>query len=634
MTGNDNGSKRFSFKLHGIFLLKLFIAIFLLFLFQRICFIIYYWKEIGEAGYSQLLWVPIKSFSLDLAVISFMMAVPFLFSLSAFFIQKEKHLKWLNVIILTLTSIIFLISILIHAGEIIVYQEWKTKLSTKVFIHFQTPDEIVRTASYSYTIGYFIFVLLQGVFVWFIYFKWLKKNKLSLVQLPGIHRISNSVLSAVVMIPLFLIFARGGVREIPISLKDAYFSKDHIINDLTANSTWNFVHSWIIYLKFNLDKYFDNIPKAEAEAEVEKLLKHDPSARIQVLKNKDCNLIFIVLEGWSAQLIEPMGGKPGVTPNFNKACSEGILFKNIYATAWTSEIGNASIFSGYPAIPEIAISQQPDKIRKMSSMANVLEEYESHFFFGGSLSYGNIGGYMVDAGFDKTTDENQMTQLDPKGKLGIHDEATFPFFYDEIMKLNSPFMYCLFTQSTHAPFDFPGNDISDENLAYTASMTYADKYLGDFLEKIRKSRFYDNTMVVMISDHGRVNEINGNPYSEKMYHIPALLWGGALEDSARGMQIDHIGSQSDMAKTILLQMGREVSGFQWSKDMLNSSYPEFALHTCFNGYGWLDKKGHFAYDLTQDIVYENTFPSEEEFQKALHRARCYITCIYRNYRAL
>ncbi|MFZ5554129.1 MAG: LTA synthase family protein, partial [Bacteroidota bacterium] len=624
-------------KQHLLFLLKLLAALFMLFFFQRICFVVYYWKEINEAEGGQLWQVPFRAFRLDLAIASFMMIIPFLLSLPVFFITSEKALKRMNLVILIFTCIIFLISILIHAGEIIVYQEWKTKLSTKVFIHFQTPDEIVRTASYSYTVGYFLFVLLQGVFMWLIYFKWMKKNKFTLISLPVIHKILHASVSTVILLPLFVIFGRGGVNPIPISLKDAYFSKDHIINDLTANSTWNFMHSWIIYVKFNLDKYFDIIPKEEAEAEVGKLLVHDDAAHVQVLKNKNCNLVFIVLEGWSAQLIEPLGGIKDITPNFNKACKEGILFKNIYATSWTSEIGNATIFSGYPAVPEIAISQEPDKIRKMASMANVLEEYESHFFFGGSLSYGNIGGYMMDAGFDKTTDENQMTHLNPKGKLGIHDEAAFSFFYDEVMKLSPPFMYCLFTQSTHAPFDFPGNEnneISDENLAFKASMTYADKQLGEFLDKFRKSKFYDNTMIVMISDHGRVNEVNGDPFSQKMYHIPALFWGGALEDSLKGMEIDRIGSQADFAKTILLQMGKDVSGFKWTKDMLNPTYPEFALHTCFNGYGWLDTTGHFAYDLTQDIIYENTFSSEEEFEKALHTARCYITCIYRSYREL
>lgn len=567
---------------------------------------------------------------------AYMLIFPFLLGIPTFFISHVKALKWYNIFILIIVCFIFLISTFIHSGELMVYQEWKTKLSSRVFTHFEHPDEMARTASNAYTIWFIVFSILQAAFFWFIYFKWMKQNKLKYHANSIGKKLLHSISVLVVGSGLIIIMLRGGVGQIPISIKDAYFSNKHIHNDLCTNSTWHFMHSWYLFIKFNVDQYFDVIPQEDVEKEMAELMKVDPTMHIDVLEKKDCNLIFIVLEGWSAQMIEPMGGLKNITPNFNKFSKDGILFQNIYASSWTSEVGHSSIFSCFPAIPEIKFTQLPEKIRNFPSITSILSSYHSHHHFGGSFSYGNIGGYLLDAGFDEITDENQMSELNPKGKLGVHDEATFPFFLEQVKNASEPFLYGLFTQSTHAPFDYPGNE--DQHLkehdAYEGAMRYADKQLGKFLTAIKKSDLYENTLVVIVADHGRINNTNDNPYSEKMFHIPVLFWGGPLIDSLHGMKVENLGAQIDVVKTLLMQMGKNTDGFKWSKDLLNPTSPQFALHTCINGYGWVDKKGHFSYNMADDIIFENSYKTDEEFQKALYACRCYITDAYRAFKKL
>jgi hypothetical protein len=89
-----------------------------------------------------------------------------------------------------------------------------------------------------------------------------------------------------------------------------------------------------------------------------------------------------------------------------------------------------------------------------------------------------------------------------------------------------------------------------------------------------------------------------------------------------------------VVKTLLMQMGKETKGFKWSKDLLNPTSAEFALHTCINGYGWVDKNGHFAYNMADDIILENSYKTDEEYQKALNQCRCYITSAYREFKKL
>lgn len=614
-----------------LFVLRFVVSCLFLFAFQRLLFIFYYYQELSDAGIGVAMTTPFTGLPLDLSATAYMAVLPLGLALPLVFVKNEKLNKWYNLALLIVVILVFLVSILIHSGEILVYQEWKTKLSSRLLTHFQTSDEIVRTASNSYTLQFIFLVVLQLGLVWLVYIKWFKRNKISSANSikSGVLRFSSVPL----LVGLLVLMIRGGIGEIPITIKASYISNQHILNDLNANSSWHFVNSVYHFYKFNHDDFFDVIPQGEVDRKMIELIDAPQESHIQVVENKDCNLIFFVLEGWSAQMIESLGGEEGVTPNLDRMVEEGVFFTRLYASSWTSETGHASIFSGFPAMPENDMTQMPEKVRKMPSLARTLNNYSAHHHFGGSFDYGNIGGYMLDAGFDEIRDEEQLQHLEPKGKLGIHDEATFPYFWEQIEQAKQPFLYGLFTQSTHAPFDYPKDEeLSSENDAYQASMTYADEQLGIFYEKFRNSKLYENTLLILVSDHGRVNARNENPYLAEMYHIPLLICGGALKEEAKGMRVNQIGSQTDIAKTLLLQMGYNAKDFIWSKDLLNTESSEFALHTCTGGYGWIDPRGHFSYQMNEERYLEANFESKESRDSSHHDALCYLTDVYRKFK--
>ena len=124
--------------------------------------------------------------------------------------------------------------------------------------------------------------------------------------------------------------------------------------------------------------------------------------------------------------------------------------------------------------------------------------------------------------------------------------------------------------------------------------------LNRTLWKSVKSRtWYENTLFVFIADHGhaapgivrKVLRLNG--YNR----IPLLLWGEPLKKEYKGMRIDKIGSQSDVAATLMTQMNGDPTQYPWSKDLLNPNAPEFALHTIIRGYGWVTKYGAMTYQM-------------------------------------
>ncbi len=580
--------------------------------------------------------MPFHSFRLDISGFAYTMAIPMVLSVIGFYLNKEKWNTILDKIIRVFIWIIIVVSAIVMAGEIVTYIEWKTKLSSKIFIHFGTPSEIFRTASGGYTFWFIFYFILQLVFSWFLYQKVFKGNKLKLIVLVLWKRIVYGLSYFLVGVFLFVLGIRGGLQEIPVSATDAYYSTNQIMNDVTVNPMWNVIHMTYTYLKVDLDEYFNKLPVEKSEKLMTEWYEAEACDTVRILENNRPNIVLVTLEGWSAQMIEPLGGEPDVTPEFNALCEEGLLFTEIYSTGGTSETGHSSIISGYPTISGISISTESAKCRQLPSINQSLEKigYSTFYTFGGSLSYGNIGGYLTDVGFDRLVDENDL-DLTPTGKLGIHDEAMFPYFLSEVEKAERPFFYGLFTQSTHSPYDMPAEEFPGyDGDGYVTSMHYADEHLGKFVEGIKNLPDYENTLVIMIADHGRANIKNQNTYDEKYFHIPLLIWGGALKSEFQNARINKVGSQADLAKTLLNQMDIDSEEFHWSKDLLNPNTKEWAICTSTLSYGWKDSSGYTVYQMIDDRLISSPHTEDQKIAQALDNCRAVLESMYREFKEM
>ena len=307
-------------------------------------------------------------------------------------------------------------------------------------------------------------------------------------------------------IGLFLL-ARGGWQQIPLNIDSAYFSNNHVANDLSVNSTYYFANSYMLYNKSEIDNLLPKIDSGESKKLVNELYNFPIEHDVQILDNKRPNVVFVILESWAAEAIGCLSENKGATPHFDALANEGLLFTNVYSTGHTSEIGNSSIFSGNPAIPGISISLQPDKHRKLRSLNQDFQDwgYTSHYVFSGDLKYGNIGGYFMDHGFQDVMDENDFPNGLERGKLNFYDEDLFDIFIDRMNTTKEPFMHCAFTGSTHSPYDHPeapNQNWQGEEKDFMNSVIYADDCINTFIENCKKQDWYKNTLFVFVADHG------------------------------------------------------------------------------------------------------------------------------------
>lgn len=609
----------------------------LIFDFQRVIFIIHNFDKVNQYAFTEWIQVFVYSFRLDLSMASYLSTLPLLVLLTYCLVRRKSFYLIFKYLIL----FELLLVAMVQAGEINAYPEWNHKLTPSVFVHFLHIDEIFRTADYSMTLWFVVYTLLQLVFGWRI-FNWLfSKLRRNTIENKWVL---NKLVLVIPVLPIILggyfLLARGGWQQIPINIDAASFSQDFILNDISINSTYFFGKSFLLYRRADIGKNLTNYSLAKIDESLHDFLTYDRKPEVEILKIKKPNIVFVILEGWSAAASNLYTGEPGATPVFDSLAKQGLLFRNIYATGTTSEVGNSTILSGYLALPEIFITMQPQKNKPLKSINQSLKPlgYSSGYLFSGDLKYGSIESYLINHDFDRVEDENVFPKNLKRGKLNYYDEDLFNLFLERINQQKQPFMECAFTGSTHSPYDCPppkrNKWTEGKDKAYMNSLLYSNESIERFIDKAKKQPWFKNTLFIFVADHGHSTPYDANPYDSEFFNIPLLFYGEALKEAFRGKEINTIGSQADIAQTLLQQLGINAKkDYPWSKNLLSKNVPPFALHAIPRGFGWVTPEGRFTYSFDYKRYTTQTFPESELNQQRI-KCNALMQLIYEQYKTL
>lgn len=599
-----------------------------LFAFTRLVFIVFYWGEmkIAGAGFADIFKVFPYAFKLDMATACYFLFIPFLIlSVQAFYNHRFLHL--INKVY---TSIMILLYTLITAGEIGLYSEWKSKLNAKAIKYLQHPAEVYNSANSS-----MFFILILTITATLIFTFWLYQKYFYYTWKEKKVHWASALVFILVMPPALVITMRGGLQQIPINQSEAYFSDKSILNHSATNNAFNLYISIFENIN-NLNKNpYTFYPPEEALNTVDSIYRIEKDTTIQVLTTKRPNIILILLESWSADLIESLGGEPGITPEFRKLEKGGILFDNILSSGSRSEQGMAAVFSGFPAHPITSITIQPDKFLKLPSIVQVLnaQGYKTSFYFGGQLIYGNIKSYIYYNGFHRIIEGKDFDDNVLQGKLGVHDEFTLSRLLEDMNQEKEPFFSVLFTLTSHSPYDQPMEDVFDwgknEN-GYINSAFYTDRCLGEFFAEARKTSWYDSTLFILVADHSH-NSYRNWPYHTVEYHsVPMLFYGNVIKEEYKGTKYSAPGSQVDIPATLLAQAGLPFEQFHWSRNLFNPYSANFKYFGFDNGLIWVEPNGAFSLDLDRNTYHWNTTnpPTDEQIIK---NGKSYLQVLYQEY---
>lgn len=303
-------------------------------------------------------------------------------------------------------------------------------------------------------------------------------------------------------------------------------------------------------------------------------------------------------------MVGRLGGEPGVTPHLDSLTHEGVFFDRLYASGDRSAQGLVAILSGFPTLPHVQIMNTPNKAAKLAALSRNFDEagYATSFYYGGELAFANIKAYLIDAGFGHIVGEDAFAPADRNSKWGAHDHVVLARLLADAGTASRPFFSTIFTLSSHEPFEVPMEPVfpgDDEESMFLNAHAYTDRSIGAFIRAAEREPWWDSTLVVIVADHGhplpRLRPGGGDDASTR-YHIPMLWLGGAL--AVRDTVIHTIGSQTDLAPTLLAELHLPHHSYRWGRDLLtgDSDALSFAYFSYHDGFGFIDPRGRLVYD--------------------------------------
>jgi len=516
------------------------------------------------------------------------------------------------------TILFMLVCCIIVVADMELYKHWGFRINSTPLMYIGS--EAAGTVSPAVLI--ILLVIFFAIFISFLFF-YLKRLAPALTELGPLNKKWSFVwliLTASLIIPI-----RSSFSVAPLNTGFVYFHKTKAFpNHAGINPVWNFLRS---VTRDNRSKYPANFVE-DYEEDFQTLMQTEGKSIPLIVKEKP-NVLVIILESFTAKIIEPLGGMSAVTPELNALTSDGILFTNFYASGDRTDKGLISILSGYPAQPRTSIIKYPNKTQSLPYLSREMDKagYHTSFVYGGDIGFANMESYLTNAGFSNITSDDSFDSDINNSKWGVADHYVFNRLLAECDTAQSPFFKVMLTLSSHEPFEVPMNPVfegNDERAKFLNACYYTDKSLGDFIREAKKKEWWANTLIIVTADHGHRFPNPEELKEKERFKIPMLWLGGAI--SKRDTVIQTYSSQTDISSTLLNQIGIRSDGFTFSKNMLAADAKSFALYVFNNGFGYVAPDLEYIYDF--DL---QNYLKKEGNEKGIPNGKAYIQKLFHDY---
>lgn len=369
---------------------------------------------------------------------------------------------------------------------------------------------------------------------------------------------------------------------------------------------------------------------------------------------EDYNIVYVHMESTQNFLMDLKFNGVDAAPNLKKLAREGMFFSNFYPQISTGTSSDAEFMMLTGLLPSstgtVFVSYADNDFITLPSL---LKERDYHTFsmHGNYASMWNRNNVHPKLGYDEMIFKDQFTYDEETEKvgLGINDKL---FFAQGIQKLETiestyqNYFGTMITLSNHSPFspndlftydisDKYTDDVTGEEVTtcylcgkdigdYIVSAHYADEALGELMDLIKNSDYFDNTLFVFYGDHDaklshkelnylynydyKTGELKSEDdptyieYDNYAHNLnkktPLIMWtkNSKLKNKIKG-EVKEIMGMNDTMPTLL--------------NMLNIDYKYHIGHDIFNIRGKnivVFPNGNF---LTDKVYYNN---STEEYK--------------------
>lgn len=567
-----------------------FLAIYLTFVLagaiQKPVFLIFH----GGEGLSAADWFEViyHGLSMDCTVAGYLTAVPGLLMVAGIWLP---HRAWLQQIMRGYNAVAAVLMSLAAVANIGLYGHWGFPLDvTPVFYFTSSPSAAAASATMGEIIGAIVGFLIYTDLIFMSLYLIDKHITVDVWRQRPVATVVGLLLVGLLFIPI-----RGGFTVSTMSPGRAYYSQNNRLNHAAVNPFFSLLYSATHQADFGSQfRYLD----PEVADETFKAMTANPTILTDTLFESRPDIYLIIAESFSSHLLPSQGGE-AIAVRLDSLARNGVLFDNFYASSFRTDRALPAILGAIPGQPNTSLMKYISKTEGLPSLPRSLKDagYALSYYYGGDINFTNMKSYLVNCGFEDIVCDRDFPVKERTGKWGAHDHLLF----DKVLadtkssKDPAPQLRVIQTSSSHEPFEVPYT--SRHQAPAANAFAYTDSCIGAFADSV--SRLPRKSLIVIVPDHYGCYpaDIEGET---ARHHVPLIFAGNALQH--KGIRIHRHGSQTDLAATILGQLGIDASAFKFSRDMLADLPAPFAFYSSPNAIALSDSTATATVDISTGSV--------------------------------
>lgn len=608
------------------------LGLFFMFIF-RLCLFIACYADISNVDekwhYAKEAWL--RSLNFDIYIASHIALIPLLILplLALFKVWNKLVLTVSNVYFAICYTIVFALS----ASDIPYFKYFYRHINTSIFnwaeYGKETSNMILNDKSY----WVYIFLFFVSVIIFIVALSFIKK-KITSIKPKQTERKEYFIYIPILIVALFIckIGMNGKLKGEPLHLFHSYFCHNTVFNQLAINPVFFF------YKSMQFDSNESTVLLSENEAleisERDLGFNADDYNKPLVVEQSDNdslpNVVIILVESLSNNYLSmtDKNGQP-LTPYLNELTQKSYYFNNFYSQGTHTNQGIVATLYSFPAIfdrhllkpvdvnkisnkvlyiPQDEFQQKEMAPPKYHGIPNDLyaKGYNNLFFLTHAKRFDNMGRFLTENGYDKVYGQEDYPSEGNSGSgWGITDEYLLQYSisqFDSLYQSNrsKPFFGTMLTISNHPPAYYPEEFKNYSDKDDERAIAYNDRCIKTFFEVAATKEWYNNTIFIILGDHGKVIASDNSPYDIplSLVRIPLIIHSPLFKDTPK--TISDPGGQIDLYPTLMGLIGQKPIYHNFGTDILTGNR-KYIYFTTDDLLGCISDNYLYCLNTTTDI---------------------------------
>lgn len=225
----------------------------------------------------------------------------------------------------------------------------------------------------------------------------------------------------------------------------------------------------------------------------------------QSKKTADSNVLIITLDTTRADRMGYSGYDKARTPNLDSLAESGVWFTDAFSSIPITLPSHCSIFTGtIPLYHKVRNNGNYFLSGKIDTLAEILKfhKYETSAFISSFTLDSRFG---LDQGFDIYNDRLEKNNAEVKAYSSERPaDMVFKDFSEWFeLNFNKRFFSWVHFFDPHLPYSPPEPYKSQfHSNPYDGEIAFVDEYVGKIIDLLKAKKVYENTLIVIVGDHG------------------------------------------------------------------------------------------------------------------------------------